>query len=316
MPQPVPSDAHVNAPLTNISVAYVQDQSNYVFDKVFPIVGVEKQSDLYYTFTKEDFYRDEAKPRAPATESAGGGFNLSTTPYGCIVEAFHKDVDDQLRANADSVLQLDRAATEFATQKILIRRERRWISSFFATGIWATDVTPGTLWSVSATATPRQDVETGKLAIQAATGFKPNVLVLGPRVLSALRSVAQVTDQFKYTSSDSIDEDMLAGFFGVDRVLTMGAVYTSTVEGNATQTTDFMAGKHALLAYVAPSPSLMTPTAGYTFAWNGYTGAVNGIRVNKFRMDPLRADRIEVECAYDCRKVVAAMGYFFNGAVA
>src|SRR4051812_7942262 len=102
--QPTPSDVHVNAPLTNISVAYIQDQSLFVADRIFPVVPVQNQSNLYYIFNKEDFLRDEAKPRAPSTESAGGGFNLTTASYAAVVEAFHKDVDDQVRANADSVL--------------------------------------------------------------------------------------------------------------------------------------------------------------------------------------------------------------------
>jgi hypothetical protein len=316
MPQPTPGDAHVNVPLTNISVAFLQSAQGFVADDVFPVVPVEQQSNLYYQFTKEDFFRDEAKLRAPATESAGGGFTLSTASYSANVEAFHSDIDDQLRANADSILSLDRAATELVTHKLMIRRERRWMSSFFTTGVWGTDITPGTLWSVSATADPRKDVETGKMAIQAATGFKPNTLVLGTRVLSALRYCQQIIDQFKYTSADSINTDMLAGFFDIDRIIVTGAVWTNAVEGNATQTTDFIGGKHALLCYSAPAPSLMAPSAGYTFAWRGYTGAINGLRIKKLRADLAAADRIEGEMAYDMKKVAASLGYFFNGAVA
>lgn len=316
MPQPTPSDAHVNAPLTNISVAYVQGSETFGAHRVFPIVPVEKQSDLYYLFSKEDFLRDEAAQRAPGTESAGGGFNLSTDNYSAVVEAFHKDVDDQLRANADSVLRLDMAATQFVTQKMLIRRERRWISSFFGAGIWGTDITPGTLWSVSATANPLGDIETGKLAIQEATGFRPNKLVITPRVLSALRQTAQVRDQHKYTTAASITVEMLARFFDIDEIIVLGGVYTSSLEGAASPTTAFMGGKHALLCYAPAAPSLMEPSAGYTFAWSGFVGAQDGIRMKKFRMEHLSSDRIEGEMAYDMKKVAASLGYFFSGAVA
>lgn len=313
MPQPTPGDAHVNGPLTNISVAWVQD-SGFIADKVFPMVPVQKQSDLYYEYSKEDFFRDEAKPRAPGTESAGGGFTLTTNPYNALVEAFHKDVDDQLRANADSVLQLDSAATQYVTQKLMIRRERRWMSKFFTTGVWGTDITPSTLWS-AASSDPQKDVEVGKMAIQAVTGMKPNTLVLGARVLSGLRTNQAIRDQFKYTSADSIDVNMLAGLFDIDRILVAESVFTSGPEGG-TQTTDFTAGKHALLCYSAPSPSLMQPTAGYTFAWTGFTGSLNGIRIKRIRMEHLESDRIEGQTAYDLKRVTAALGYFFNGAVA
>lgn len=313
--QPTPGDVHVNAALTNISIAYVQKASVFVADKVFPAVPVAQQSNFYYIYNKEDFLRDEAKVRAPASESAGGGFTIQQATYAAVVEAFHKDVDDQLRANADSVLSLDRAATEFVAQKMLIRRERKWVNSFFTTGVWGTDLTPGTLWSAATGSNPRGDVDTAKLSIASTTGFEPNTLVLGPRVKMALRGNDQIREQFKYTSADSIDDAMLARFFGVERVLTLGGVYTSGIEGG-TQTTDFIAGKHALLTYTTDSPSLMAPTAGYTFSWSGLTGSVDGARIKKFRMEPIASDRIEAEHAYDMKVVVSSMGYFFNGAVA
>lgn len=316
MGQPTPGDAHVNGPLTNISIAWLQTQSNFVATQAFPVVPVEKQSDLYYEFDRNDFFRDEAKPRAPATESAGGGFKLSQTTYSANVEAYHKDIDDQLRANADTILQLDRAGTEFVSLKMAIRRERRWTTGFFGTGIWGTDVTPSPLWSVGATATPQKDVETGKMAIQSATGFKPNTMIVGSRVNSALKTCQEVRDQFKYTSADSIDETMLARFFGIDRYMVASGVWQSANEG-ATAVFDFIQGKHALLCYVNPAPSIMMPSAGYTFAWRGLVGSGgDGVRIKKFRMEQIEADRVEGEMAFDMKVVAAALGYFFNSAVA
>lgn len=314
MPQPVASDVHVNAPLTNISVAWLQSQGAYVADKVFPTVPVQKQSDLYYEFDRGDFLRDEAATRAESSETAGGGFRLSTTAYNCRVEGFHKDIDDRVRSNADSVLSMDSAASQFVTQKLMIKRERRFAAAFFTTGIWTTDITPGNLWSAT-NSTPRADVDTGKQTILGATGFEPNTLTVSYAVHCALRSNPDVRDQFKYTSADSIDESMLARYFGVERYIVAKAVYNSAVEG-ATATGTPIFGKHALLSYTPPGPSLMTPAAGYTFAWSGYTGAVNGMRMKKFRMEQLASDRIEGEVAYDFKVVSTLLGYFFASVVA
>lgn len=320
---PAPGDVHVNAPLTNISVAYVQSQSNFIADQVFPNLPVEKQTDVYYLYNKGDFLRDEARKRAPSSESAGGGFRLTTDSYRCEPEAFHKDIDDQTRANADSVLSLDRAATEYVTQKLLIRRERQFIADFFGTGIWSTDVTGVTSGATAGqfnrwdgTSTPLADVEKGKRAILGATGFEPNTIAMSYEVFSALRDNAQIRDQFKYTSADSIDEAMMARYFGIDRLFVFRSIYATGNEG-ATQTTGFSAGKHVLLCYSAPNPSLMQPTAGYTFTWSGYTGAgAFGLRISKWREQRIRSDRVEGEMAYDLKVVAAECGYFFNGAIA
>lgn len=121
MPQPTQNQVHVDAILTNISVAYMQKQDNFIASKVFPIVPVSKQSDKFFTYTKNDWFRDEAQRRADATESAGGGYGLSTDTYQADVYAFHKDIGDQTRANADAPINVDREATEFVTSRIALK---------------------------------------------------------------------------------------------------------------------------------------------------------------------------------------------------
>ena len=320
--QPTAGDVHVNRPLTNISVAFFQD-GGFVADVAFPQVPVENQSDLYYVFDRDDLWRDEAKPRAPGSESAGGGFKVTTASYSARVEAFHKDVDDQTRANADSQIQLDESATRLVSQKLAIRRERRWANAFFTTGVWGTDITgvaagPGAgqvlQWDV-ANATPLKDVEAGKVKIAQETGLLPNTMIMGYQVFSKLRDNASIRDQFKYTSADSIDAAMMARYFGIDRILVMSAVYTSTTEGAAAATAAFIGGKQVLLCYANPAPSIMAPSAGYSFVWRGFTGSVNGVRIKRFRMENIASDRIEGEMAYDQKVVTAACGYFFNSIV-
>jgi hypothetical protein len=102
---PTQSDLHVNAPLTNISVAYIQSEDTYVADKVFPRVPVQKQSDLYWKYHKSEWRRQDVQRRAPSTETPGVGWNVTTDQYFAHVYGVHKDIDDQLRANADSNVQ-------------------------------------------------------------------------------------------------------------------------------------------------------------------------------------------------------------------
>src|SRR5271166_4263309 len=140
MPQPTRSDVHVNKPLTNISIAYIQRAQDFIADKVFPIVPVMKQSDRYFVYTKDYWFRTGATKRGPASESAGGGFHVDNTPnYFADVWAFHQDVDDQTRANADQPLDMDRDAVLFVTQNLLLRREIQFMNQYMQTGIWTGD---------------------------------------------------------------------------------------------------------------------------------------------------------------------------------
>ena len=60
MPQPSVNNVHIDAILTNISVAYLQNTNNFIADKVFPVVPVDKKSNIYFKYTKDDWFRDEA----------------------------------------------------------------------------------------------------------------------------------------------------------------------------------------------------------------------------------------------------------------
>ena len=316
MSQPTLHSVHINRPLTMISVAYVQNLKLYVADKVFPVIPVDNQSDLYWTFNKNDWLRDEAKPRAPATESVGSGYGVATDSYAAIPYAIHKDVPDQIRNNADVALDLDRSAVQFVTNRILLRQEIQWASDFFTTGKWATDVTPANLWSDYALSDPIADVETGKRAILAVTGYMPNVLVLGYDVYIKLINHPDIVDRFKYTNSQSVTKEMLAQVFGLERVEIAQSIYATNNEGE-TAAYSFVHGKNALLAYVAARPSVMEPSAGYTFAWKGVSGSYGQtVGVKQFRMEHLAATRVEAEVAFANKIVASDLGYFFSGAVA
>ena len=47
---PTMQNAHIDRALTNTSVAYMQDASAFIADKVFPIVPVKRQSDVFYIY--------------------------------------------------------------------------------------------------------------------------------------------------------------------------------------------------------------------------------------------------------------------------
>jgi len=326
MPNPTRQNIHVNRPLTNISIAYIQKASAFVAGQVFPSLPVVKQSDRYFVYLKEDWFRDEAMKRKKGSESAGGGYELDNTPtYFCENWAYHKDVDDEDRANSDSPLQPDRDAVQFTTQKLLIRREVEWITRYFTSGLWTTGYdgaaaesgTDVVYWSSSGS-TPIEDVADAQIAIQSVTGLKPNVMVVGPHVHKALRNHADILDRIKYTERGIVTKDLLAALFEVDKYLVAEGVKNSAAKG-ATEDTDFIAGKHCLLAYAAPSPGIKVPTAGYTFSWTGLNGANSrlGTTISTFDMPWLGkgTKRIEGEMAFDLKLVAADLGAFFNGIV-
>ena len=112
--QPTVSDVHVNRPLTDLSVAFIQMAADFVADRVFPTVPVQKQSDLYFVYSREDWYRSQAERRAPGTESAGSGWDLSTDSYFAHKYAIHKDVSAQVLVHVGDELKQHRPLSDAA----------------------------------------------------------------------------------------------------------------------------------------------------------------------------------------------------------
>lgn len=333
MSTPTNQSVHVDAALTNMSIAYLQKQSHFIATQVFPLVPVEFQSDAYYTFDRGDFNRDEARSRAPGTESAGGGFKITKDQtYRCDVVGFHKDISKQLLRNADRVLNLERSAVQFVTHKLLIRRELDWVNKYFKNGVWTAGDITGVASSPSgsqvlqwndANSDPIGNVSTGKTAVLQQTGYEPNTMVLGYTTYEQLRNHPDVIERVKYVQQIGANQTVkvtasaLADLFEVDRVLISKAIQNTAAEGQA-DSHSFIAGKHALLCYAAPEPALEMPSAGYTFSWDRYieSSDPNGIGFDQFEMRHLKSQRVEGEMAIDQKLVSSVLGYFWNTIVA
>lgn len=331
---PNSKDAHIDVALTNISVAYMQEAKAFIADKVFPVVPVTRQSDVFYMYDKGDFMRDEAQQRGAATESAGGDYGVEAQdPYYCRVHAFHRDVSPHERANYDKPLDVDADSTEFVSQKMIIRREMQWATKFFKADIWGKQYTGVALdadgqpaqplqatqkarWNYAAS-TPIADITGAGVEMAGSTSFKPNTLVLSPYVFNALKGHEDILDRIKYTQKGIVTTDLLATLFEVENVYVAWAVVNSAAK-NATDSVDFIMGKHALLCYSNPNPGLRKPSAGYIFAWKGLEGSgAYGNRIVRLPMDSLGlgTERIEGEIAFDAKQICADLGVFFKDIV-
>lgn len=313
---PTAGDVHVNRPLTNFSMKFLQSQTAFVALQAFPNISVSKQSDLYYVFDKDDFLRDEAEERADGTESAGGGFTLSTDPYFAKVYAYHKDVTDRQRANQDDQIQLDESASQFVTHKLLLRRERLFSARFFSTGIWGTDLTPATKWS-AANSTPIADIRTAKRTVQLNTGYRPNKMLIGREAWDTLLENDELLSRIIGGATKDVPAEvqkaLVAQLFELEQIHIMDAIVNPNKKGAASQSKSFIGGDNALLYYAPNTAALNEPTAAAQFSWTGLMGATGvGHRIKRFRMEALESDRIEGQMSFDYRVTAPELGYFFN----
>lgn len=322
MSQPTASDQHINALLTDVSVAFVQDPGKFVATQVFPPVNVQKQTDIFPVYSRADFLRDEMELRGPGAPVARGGYTVDTSNvYNAQKRAFGKLVTDEDRANADAPFAPDRDAAIFLAQKALINLETNWTSKFFTTGIWtgsttATDLVGGTDFTAwDDVASDVVDIiKTQRSEIESNTGVLPNTLVLNRRGWDGLENHPDIIDRVKHVSDGPVTEGIVARLLGIERIIIAAGVKNSGEEGG-TAAYDYIAGNHALLVYAAPSPSLYLPSGGYTFRWTGLQGSTDGMVVKTVRRDELESDEHYITSAYDQKVVSAVVGAFFTNVV-
>lgn len=315
--QPTFTEVHVNRPLTDLSLAFAQSPDSFIARQVFPAVPVNKASDVYFRYDKAYWNKAFARFRAPGSPAAVSGYIMDTASFETKRRSIAKEIADPIRANAD-IADLDREAVQWVMTQLSLIDEADWAAANFASGVWGTSATPSVLWD-NANSTPIEDVRTAKRTVLGNTGFEPNVLVLGKKLYDVLCDHPDVIDRIKYGQTAgapaNVTTQSLAALFGVSRILVAKAIQNTAAEG-ATAAYSFIADQEsALLAYAAPAPGLLTPSAGYSFVWAGAPGANQaGITMKTFRDERMESDIVEGNAWYDHKVVATELGYFFSNA--
>lgn len=329
------SAVHIDVPLTNLTVAFLQDQAGFIADKVFPKVSVDKKTNRYYIYDRANFNRSgEVQARAPRTQAPRVGMTLSTDTYAVDVFSLATDFDFETLANEDAALNVRAAGAQMLTMQLLIDREVKWASTFLASSVWGTEYTgvSGTpsagqvrQWSDYTNSTPITDVTNAMRAVQLKSGgFKPNVMVIGKEVRDQLVNhptiLARLNGGATVTNTALVTDAKLAEIFGVEEFLVMETVRNTAKEG-LTESNAFIGGKVAGLFYRPRAAGLMVPSAGYTFTWDDLQNASgDGIAIKSYRGDYLAIDGVaevlEANMAYDHKVISSDLGCYFGSVVA
>jgi hypothetical protein len=289
---PTIADIHQNQPLTNLSLQY--RNSGYVADRLFPVLPVVKDSDLFYVYGKEAF-RAEASRRAPRTAAPVISWGVSTDTYSADEHALSDRIDDAERRNADAPLNLDIDSVNILTDKLLLGMEQRVATLMTNVGVWANS-SPSNGWDEAA-GTPVKDVQD---AVASIIMMRANSMVLSQSVYDALLQSADMLARIQYAERGVITLDLMKALFGVQNILVASAVYDTAAEGQ-TASMSYVWGDTVWIGYVSPTPGLRQASAGYVFRSKNMT-------VRKWREEAEHSDAIEVGYAQDEKVTCAELG--------
>jgi hypothetical protein len=264
-----PQQVHINVPLSRIAVeAY--NAGNFVAPALFPVVGVDKQSNIYYTINKDTWLRAVGTTlRAPKTAPRRVEFDVSSDTYFAHNYALAGDNAFEALANADDPIALRERTTAKVVHDLLLDQELRIKNKVTSISNIGSGVllTGGSKWSDYLNSDPIADITTGVAFVRQNTGIVPNTMLLDWDTHKILRRHPALLDLFKYTEGGLVTDAQMRETFGIGRILISDAIYNAGVEGGTASITNVW-GNNCLLAYVEPgAPSLRTATFGLGFRW-------------------------------------------------
>lgn len=273
MPQMTPSSARVIDPILS-TIAQGYQNSALIGNALFPIVPVEQRGGKIISFGKEDFMQYSGLARAPGADTKRIQFSYGSSSYALEQFAIEGQVPFELMEDAQAVpgIDLGRLAVQKVQSIIALRLEiaQATIATTAGSYVAANKTTlAGTAqWSdqTSGASHPVSVIETAKDAVRAATGKRPNTIVMGAAVMAKLRTHPDIVDRIKYTGRDVATPELLASLFGVQQVL-VGDAITSTDAGVFSD----VWGKFVVVAFTetAGIAQMGLPSYGYTYRLRG-----------------------------------------------
>lgn len=268
MPALDPRDFHLDAFLTNLSIAYRLQGT--IADQLFPVVNVMKQTGVYAKVDRGNWLRVPNTLRAPGTAPREVNYTVSSGTYLCLNYELATRVAWETIDNADPPHAPLVGANNLLRDQLMLDYEER-VRSRVAAGVGSsTTLTGANAWTDGANSDPLGNMDVAKKAIRKTTGLYPNVAVVPEDTWLVVRRHPQIV-LATYpggAGGGTVTPEQFANLIGVDRVLIPRAIKVTTEEGQTDAFADVWS-TNVTMAYVANAPGLEKPSFGYTFRWSG-----------------------------------------------
>ncbi|MBX3588788.1 MAG: hypothetical protein KF796_19320 [Ramlibacter sp.] len=258
----------VDPVLTNLAIGYSNNE--YVAETLFPLVPVDAERSKLPIFGKEAFrlYNTERALRARSNTISPEGI----TSMDLVTDEHDLEYPIDYREEAESAFPLESHATHVVMQGLQLGREKKCADmAQNAANYGASNkiTLSGTSQFTHASSDPISVIETGKEAVRAKIGKRPNTMVIGAAALRPLKFHSVLVDKIKYVQKGMVRLEQMRDLFEIENIVVGEAIYST----DAGVFTDVW-GDNIILAYVPKKKSdvereVMEPSYGYTPRRNG-----------------------------------------------
>lgn len=261
---------HVDRHLSQFAINY--RPQGFVGDRVFPVVNVDKQTNMIKTYNQADLFRQERTLRSPGTEANKIDVAVNSTSYVCLNYALKADVTIEDRANADAafIRDLEEGRAMRVADALMLDWDVRIANQVTSSSNVGTSTNVASAWTDLANSDPLGDVWAVIDQIEDATGYRPNRAIFSGDAWRYFSRNNTVIDKVRMTGVNgggmnaSIQD--AASLLQLEEVNVGWAYYNTADEGQALNLTRIW-GDDVLVYYAPTRPSVELPSFGYTLRW-------------------------------------------------
>ena len=265
---PEPKQLHKDAVLTNLSLKYANEEM--IWRYALPVVLVNKRSDLFYKYNKEDSFRLADDALGPKSRPNEVDWGVAEDNYSVKDHGFADWLPQEAIDNADNPLQPEVDTNDFLNLLLDITQEKRVVDLVFAAGTYPAgnkvQLTSTARWGESA------DDPIGDLLTAVEGCFqRANTVIMGAEVWQVYRKLPEVLDAVKGATRQQATPGGLAtveemrGLFEVENWI-VGRSRYNTAKPGQTPTYARLWGKHCAALHVVRNPGIRSITFGMTFS--------------------------------------------------
>lgn len=232
-----PSQFITRTAVEDFSIKFINEQTDFIAEQVFPTVVVPKSQNKKYQYDLGHFREVETRSSSKAAANKVD-FGVFTSNLTTELHKLAADIDPHDKVDADAaVADLEFDQAENIMSRLLIKRERL-MNTLVSTGAnYPADLTStlgaGAVWT-GAGGDPENDAKTAHAALFARCGKMADSLALSMTGYLSLRYSPTLRDRVKYTNgSQAVSDEDLKSLLQVKNIFVCKARYNNSIEGAA-----------------------------------------------------------------------------------
>ena len=262
-------DLHRDKALSLMALGYRPE--GFIADMLFPIVRVQKQSDIYADFSRADRLRIVNAERAPGTPAKRVTEIVGSGTYFARNYALARPVPIEDKANADPIMlsEMINGRTQYILDLLALGWEYRVATQVNNTTNVGSSAAVSSAWNGSGDVLGNINQAIDNLVDANAIASKENVrIVMGEAAWRSARRDATVRNLIMGANNGG-------GYPTIEQMRTLldvgelmvGGAFRNTGEEGLSESVSRIWGDNVLIYYAPRTPSMDKPSYGYTFRW-------------------------------------------------